>query len=198
MNISRIARGRPRRHPRHKHLCPPLLCLLLAALLLGCGGGAGNTDTDPTACLRAPFAATVRGALDGLAFEAEIRHTVTDGQDTLVLTFTAPTALEGITLSRQGGEVTLSLGEIRLPREDGAEGMAVVLWLFSPDGRVLSVEKNRELGKTSAVLTAEGGEARTLTIETESGAPRFAESDGVWVEILTFRENEVDDFQDME
>jgi len=34
MNISRIARGRPRRHPRHKHLCTPLLCLLLAALLL--------------------------------------------------------------------------------------------------------------------------------------------------------------------
>jgi len=194
MNISRIARGRPRRHPRHKHLCTPLLCLLLAALLLGCGG-AGNTDTDPTACLRAPFAATVRGALDGLAFEAEICHTVTDGQDALALTFTTPAALEGITLSRQGGEMALSLGEIRLPREDGAEGMAVVLWLFSPDGRVLSVEKNRELGETSAVLTAEGGEARTLTFDTASGAPRFAESDGVWVEVLTFQEDETEDFQ---
>lgn len=197
MNISRIARGRPRRRLRHKHLCPLLLCLLLSVLLLGCGG-AGNANADPTACLRAPFAATVRGTLDGLAFEAEIRHAVTEGQDALALTFTAPTALEGITLLRQGGEMTLSLGEIRLPREDGAEGMAVVLWLFSPDGRVLSVEKNRELGETSAVLTVEGGEARTLTFDTASGAPRFAESDGVWVEILTFRENEVDDFQDME
>ena len=197
MNFTHIAHRRPRRHPRHKYLCPPLLCLLLATLLLGCGG-AGNTDTDPTACLRAPFAATVRGALDGLAFEAEICHTVTDGQDALALTFTAPAALEGITVARQGEEVTLTLGEICVPKADSEEGMAVVLWLFSPDGRVLSVEKNRELGETSAVLTAEGGEARTLTFDTASGSPRFAESDGVWVEILTFRENEVDDFQDME
>ena len=197
MNISRIARGRPRRHPRHKHLCPPLLCLLLSVLLLSCGG-TGNTNADPTACLRAPFAATVRGALDGLAFEAEICHTVTDGQDALAFTFTAPAALEGITVARQGEEVTLTLGEICVPKADSEEGMAVVLWLFSPDGRVLSVEKNRELGETSAVLTAEGGEARTLTFDTASGAPRFVESDGVWVEILIFRENEVDDFQDME
>lgn len=165
-----------------------LLAVLMLLTLCACG--TGGTERDILSYQQADFHATVHGEVWGQAFEAEVAHTAASENlaDTLSLTFTAPAALAGITLTVTPETAAVALGEISVDASGWTENAWFdLLDLFSLNGSPLSITAEKERGITTVVLETTDGQAVTLTLDAKSGLPTAIECDGIWVEIVTIR-----------
>ena len=160
----------------HRILALAFVFALLLPHFAACGEG---TDArDPLAYLRADMEVSVCGELWGIGFTGTLRHHPS-GES--ALTFTAPAALAGITVSRCGDSFALSLGKnsdpVKTPSEHGMLRMLLPL----TDGQVISQNEEADGGFCTVIETADG-ECYTVRAD-EKGNPLSWESDGMRMEI---------------
>ncbi len=83
--------------------------MLVALLSCGCAG----TGSTALAYREENFRAEIRGALNGVAVTAILEQAYdADGARVITLTYGAPAALEGVTVTYQNGEAALSQGDL--------------------------------------------------------------------------------------
>ena len=164
---------------RTAHIHRILALALVFALLLPHFFACGKTHTarDPLAYLRADMEVSVSGELWGIGFTGTLRHHPS-GES--ALTFTAPAALAGITVSRCGDSFALSLGKNSDPVKTPSEHGMLHLLLPLTDGQVIS--QNKADGGFCTVIETAEGECYTVRTD-EKGNPLSWESDGMRMEI---------------
>ena len=168
-------RSRPSHTPTaaHPHLLPLLLAVCLTVTLCACGA----TAEDLQGYQKQTFAAHVCGEWRGTAFEGELTHTAADATATdtapatVTLTFTAPTAWQGITLNLSGNTATVSLGDLSYDLPGGIGGTWFEIpALFTAAGDILSVTADG--GLTEITLNSPGMGQVRVTVDGETGTVR--------------------------
>lgn len=148
-----------------------LVFTLILPLLAACGES--RAARDPLAYLKTDMAISVRGELWGIAFAGVLRRK-TDGE--AALTFTAPAALAGMTVSRCGESRTLTLGQNSYTPANPSDHALFRLLLPLTKGNIISQSEGEDGGLCAAVETPEG----TYTVYTDAaGIPLAWECDGM-------------------
>lgn len=163
-------------------------CLLFSLLLGACGNEKAGKDI--LSYQSKDFHAVIRGELWGAAFEGELVHAAASDSpedDIYRLTFTAPTALAGITLTVDPQGTFVSLGDISV----AADTWSALTWpdvirLFALQGSPLSITPNDEGDRMTVSYLTTDGKGVTLTLDASTEAPILIETDGIWLEILSF------------
>ena len=167
-----------------------LLCalLMLCFLLLSCGEQ--NKKADMLSYQSEAFTAEIRGELRGAAFAGTLTHTVAGDPakaDSYTVTFTSPDALNGITVSVQAEHTAVSLNGIRIDDDRWRDLRWIeITYLFALDGECLSVATDRGKTEMTVILQESDGRTYTAILNSKTSLPRWIESDGIWVEILSF------------
>ena len=167
-----------------------LLCILLIPcfLLLSCGEQRERTKI--LSYQTEAFTAEIRGELCGAAFAGTLTHTVASAPseaDSYTLNFTSPDALNGITVSVQAKQTAVSLNGIRISDDRWRDlRWTEIAHLFALDGEVLSAATDRSKTEMTVILQESNGRAYTVILNSKTSLPRWIESDGIWVEILSF------------
>ena len=162
----------------------PLSCLfLLTVLLCACGRPPREEEILPYPARQ--FTAAVRGELYGFAFAGELAHSPSPPKDTFV--FQSPDALRGITVTWQEDEIRVSLHDMLID-DDRWDAL---LWTKIPlaltqQGEIISVESNRKRHEMTVIYQTPDGHAYTVILDTDTETPKWVESDGIWIEILSF------------
>lgn len=153
------------------HLLPLLLAACLIAALCACGG----STEDLQGYQKQHFCAQVRGEWRGIAFEGKVMHTAAgDTPATVALTFTAPNAWQGITLTLSETRAVMSLDDLSydLPGTIGGTWFEIPA-LFTATGDILSVTatdgnateitlRSPEMGRVTVVLDGQNGTVRRI------------------------------------
>ncbi len=163
------------------------IALLFSLLLAACS--AKTPSKDILSYQSNDFHFTVRGELWGSPFEGELTHvkaTPPSHGDSYVLTFTAPAALSGITLTVDPQGTFVSLGDIVVP----ADAWDALTWtdmirLFSLQGAPLTITPDEDGEQMTVVYLTTDGEGITITLNAQTEMPTRIETDGIWVEILS-------------
>ena len=153
-----------------------LVFSLILPLLVACGKG--REARDPLAYLQTDMEVSVCGELWGIAFSGVLRHD-TNGES--ALTFTAPAALSGMTVSRSGERDTLTLGQNSYPLAPSSDHALFRLLLPLTAGEVISQKEEADGGQCAIIETADG---ECYTVHTDAdGKPISWECDGMRMEI---------------
>lgn len=165
-----------------------LVCLLF---LTACT----PVSADPLAYQNDALSLTLQGQLDGVEFSAELVLSPCDAdagemidRRDFVLIYTAPSTLEGLTVARSAGEMTLSRGAVTLPLADGLTDLAAPAELFCIDCVLGSAEVIQQNGTTLNRISVTDDEGRyILWLDTE-GFPRRIEATlrgrEIWIDLL--------------
>lgn len=142
-------------------------------------GGAGESTTDTRT--------DATGARDSEAQRGDSGENENSGNDhpvsaTVTLTFTAPAAWRGITLTLAGDDATMALGDLSydMTGEIGGTWFEIPA-LFTAEGDVTSVTA-ADGGLTEVTFTASDGERVTVTLDGETGSVRRIAGACGWVE----------------
>lgn len=174
-----------------------LVCLLF---LTACAAG----SADPLAYQCEALSLSLQGQFGGVDFSAELvlsscdadAGEVIDGRD-FALTYTAPSTLNGLTVTRSAGEMTLSRGAVVLPLSDLLADLAAPAELFCIDCVLGSAEVIRQNGTTLNRISVTDDEGSyILWLDTE-GFPRRIEATlrgrEIWIDLLrTETENTIE------
>ena len=172
-----------------KPICFFSLFILLS--LTACTSGAA----DPLAYQDDALSLVLQGQIDGVDFSAELALSPCnsaageeiDRRD-FVLTYTAPSTLQGVTVTRIEGEKFLSRGAVTLPMEDGIAGLAMPAELFCIDCVLGSAEVIRQNGTTLNRISVTDDEGSYVLWLDVRGFPRRIEADlrgrPIWVDLL--------------
>ena len=175
---------------RTKNIVRSFLFLTFLFLLTSCQGTSSQPAGDPRPHLRRAFETEASGEIAGISISAVLTHipSSTSTSDTLVLTFTAPDALQGIVWCRQGEELTVTLDGMRVTTVPWLHGeIAVLTELFSADSALLSVTRDRDSGEHTAILIASDGEAYTVITDADGIPLRMQKGEALSIELLSFR-----------
>ncbi len=149
-----------------------LLCVCLLLALSGCA----VMPADPLAYQNGDAALVLSGTIDGFSFCAELTLSAVtesgiDARD-FTLKYTAPASMAGLTLTRVGGETTLTRGGVVLDDPDGRfSAMTLPAALFCIDCELGDAAVVRQNGTTLNRLEAADDEGRYLLWLDDEGFP---------------------------
>lgn len=132
-----------------------LLCILMFGF--GMNSCSGVYSRDRFAYTSRDFDAHVEGRIDGdeVAIKIQNRPSATESEYNLILSFTSPTALGGLTLSRCGnGRCEARLGELIL-QDFKAEGLLKPFLSLIYSGEIASVSIDEDKATVISVKTDE-------------------------------------------
>ncbi len=144
-----------------------LFCLASVVVLL-CGCRGSGSATLPYR--ERSFRAEIRGDLNGVAVTAILEQAYdADGARTITLTYSAPAALEGVTVTHQSGEIKFSRGDLHPALGADAVGdlCEPIAILLLREFEVASVQKRES--ETVLGLLGESG----ITLDQNGDPVRF-------------------------
>lgn len=170
----------------------PICFLTLFALLFLSACTSGSAD--PLAYQYEALSLTLQGQMDGVDFSAELVLSPCDSdagealdRRAFVLTYTAPSTLKGLTLTRGEGGMTLSRGTVTLPVGENFAGLAAPAELFCIDSVLGSAEVIRQNGTTLNRLSVTDDEGSYVLWLDVRGFPRRIEAvlrgRQIWVDL---------------
>ena len=164
------------------------ICLLFPLLFNACGTVSPNKDI--LSYQANNFHISVRGELRGAPFQGEVIHVKVPSteEESYCLTFTSPAPLAGIAITTDSRGAFVSLGDLSVP----ADTWDTLLWtdvlhLFSLEGAPLTITSEKNAQHMVAVYLTEEGKSATVTLDTKTEKPIWIETDGIWIEILSFQ-----------
>lgn len=165
-----------------------LVCLLS---LTACAVG----SADPLAYQNEALALTLQGRLGGVDFSAELVLSSCDANAVgaidrrdFVLTYTSPSALRGMTVARNAGDLTLFRGAVTVPLSEHLADLAAPAELFCIDCVLGSAEVVRQNGTTLNRISVTDDEGSYILWLDTGGFPRRIEATlrgrEIWIDLL--------------
>lgn len=165
--------------------------LLFLLLFTACTSG----SADPLAYQNDALSLVLQGQADGVDFSAELVLSPCDSaagaeidRRDFMLTYTAPSTLRGLTVTRTEGEMTLSRGTVTLPMAENLAGLSMPAELFCIDCVLGGAEVIHQNGTTLNRISVTDDEGSYVLWLDVRGFPRRIEADlrgrPIWVDLL--------------